>query len=83
MDGGPWTFEQNLLVYHKLKENEDPHLVKLSSIDIWVQAYDLPRGLISDNIFMNIGNFMGTFIKADSTNITGGWTLYKRVKVTM
>ncbi|KAK1376452.1 hypothetical protein POM88_032645 [Heracleum sosnowskyi] len=29
LDGGPWTFEQSLLVYHKLEGKEDPHLVNL------------------------------------------------------
>lgn len=27
IEGGPWSFKQNLLVFHKLDENEDPHLV--------------------------------------------------------
>lgn len=38
LEGGPWTFEQSLLVYHQLRENEDPHLVNLNRIDIWVQV---------------------------------------------
>lgn len=47
LDGGPWTFEQNLLVYHWLKDGEVPQSVPLHIIDIWVQVYDLPTGLIS------------------------------------
>ncbi|XP_074351624.1 uncharacterized protein At4g02000-like [Apium graveolens] len=83
LDGGPWTFEQNMLIYHKLQENEDPHLVKLKSMDIWVQIYDLPQGLVSENILTSIGNFVGSFIKIDAANFTGGWKLYKRIRVTM
>lgn len=46
LDGGPWTFEQSLLVYHRLQPNEDPHLVPLNSMDIWLQIYDVPKGLV-------------------------------------
>ncbi|WOH11863.1 hypothetical protein DCAR_0831359 [Daucus carota subsp. sativus] len=83
LEGGPWTFEQSLLVSHKLGEHEDPHLVKLNKIDIWVQIYDLPQGFISENILMSIGKFIGSFVKTDPANLTGGWKLYQRIRVTM
>lgn len=83
LDGGPWTFEQNLLVYHCLKDNEDPHLVSLNSMDIWVQVYDLPKEMVSDSILRSIGNYVGSFVKADPANISGGWRMYMRVRVTM
>lgn len=54
LDGGPWTFEQSLLVYYHIKDNEDPHLVPLNSTDLWVQLYDLPKGMMSENILRNI-----------------------------
>lgn len=83
LDRGPWTFEQSLFVYHKLEGNEDPHLIILNKSDIWVQAYDLPKGLVSENILMNIGNFMGIFVKSDPTNFNRGWRMYARVRVTI
>lgn len=69
LDGGPWTFEQSLLVYHQAKEGEDPHLVSLNRMDIWVQIYDLPKELVFENIFRSIGNYVGTFVQADPRNI--------------
>ncbi|XP_074346275.1 uncharacterized protein LOC141685050 [Apium graveolens] len=83
LDGGPWTFEQNLLVYHWLKDSEVPRSVPLHTIDIWVQVYDLPTCLISENVFKNIGNYVGEFIKSDTTNINGGWKLYSRIRIKM
>lgn len=83
LDGGPWTFEQSLLVYHKLEGNEDPHLVKLHRSDIWLQVYDLPQGLVSENILVNIGNFVGKFVKSDPANFNGGWRMYARIRITM
>lgn len=63
--------------------NEDPHLVNLHTSDMWVQVYDLPNGFISENIFTNIGNFVGKFVKSDPSNLSEGWRMYARVRVTM
>ncbi|XP_074374021.1 uncharacterized protein LOC141714399 [Apium graveolens] len=40
VEGGPWTFEQSLLILHKLGETEDVNTVALNKIYIWVQVYD-------------------------------------------
>lgn len=34
IEGGLWTFEKNLPVYHNLDENKDPHRVPLSKTDM-------------------------------------------------
>lgn len=83
LDGGPWTFEQSLLVYHQLLEGEDPHCIKFNLVDIWLQVYDLPQGLVSENIFRSIGDYVGKFVKTDLANINGGWKMYSRIRVTM
>lgn len=83
LEGGPWTFEQSLLVYHCLLEGEDPFAVKLNTMDIWLQIYDLPRGLISENILQSIGDYVGKFIKSDPTNMNGGWKMFLRIRITM
>lgn len=38
LEGGPWSFEQSMLVCHQLSCNEDPHTVKLQEADMWVQV---------------------------------------------
>ncbi|KAL8106880.1 hypothetical protein AgCh_023609 [Apium graveolens] len=72
LEVGPWTFEQNLVVYHQINGDVDPRLVKLNKIDKWIQVYDLLKGFQSENILMNIENFVGTFVKMDSANNTVG-----------
>lgn len=83
IEGGPWTFEQSLLVYHRLQPNEDPHLVPLNSMDIWLQVYDVPKGLVLDKVLQSIGNYVGNFVKTDPMNTKEPWRLYVRVRVTM
>lgn len=50
LDGGPWTFGQDLLVYHQVGEHEDPHLNKLIKYDIWIKAYDQLKGFSFDKL---------------------------------
>lgn len=83
LEGGPWTFEQNLLVTHQLQEGDDPHTVLLNYMDIWVQLYDIPNGCFSEKIIQGIGNYVGKLIKTDPLNLNGMWKAYARVRVTM
>ncbi|XP_074356269.1 uncharacterized protein LOC141695969 [Apium graveolens] len=83
IEGGPWTFEQSLLLHQSLKANEDPQRVQLNTMDIWVQIYDLPNGMMSEKVFQSIGNSIGMFVKSDSNNIEGGWKPYVRIRVCM
>lgn len=34
LDRGPWTFEQSLLLHHKLEANEDPYQLQLNTTDM-------------------------------------------------
>lgn len=83
VDGGPWTFEQSLLLHHKLETNEDAHLVQLNKMEIWVQVYDIPIGMLSSKLMESIGNYVGSFVKADPQNLNGGWKMYYRIRVVM
>lgn len=80
IEGGPWTFEQSLLVYKKLEGNENPLQVRLDTMEIWVQVYDIPTWMISDRVLQSIGNYVGCFIKLDPNNIFGAWRPYVRVR---
>lgn len=83
IDGGPWTFEQSLLLYRRLENNEDACLITLNRMEIWVQIYDLPTCMLSSKIMESIGNYVGVFVKADPQNLNGGWKIYYRIRVVM
>lgn len=83
IEGGPWTFEQCLLVYHILEDNENPHTVPLKNMDIWMQIYDVPKGMISEKLLQSIGDFVGKFVKSDPSNINGVWKMFSRIRVTL
>lgn len=83
VDGGPWSFEQSTFIVPKLKDNEDPHIVKLHEFKIWVRIYDLPRGCVSENILKNIGMTIGRYVKSEPINMGGMCKSYMRIRVVM
>lgn len=83
VEGGLWSFEHANLVFSQLGETEDPHLVALTDIEIWVQVYDIPQGCLSQNILKSVGASIGKYVKSDPTNFNGAWKPYVRVRVAM
>lgn len=81
LEGGPWTFDNQYLILHHLKQGEHPIQIPLYLIPFWVQIYELPVGYISEGVGKQIGNFIGTFLEYDVTNNAGFWRQYMRVRV--
>ncbi|XP_074327899.1 uncharacterized protein LOC141665815 [Apium graveolens] len=81
LEGGPWSFEQATLVLHQLVTREDPSAVKLQDVEMWVQVYDIPRGLLSENILRSVDNLVGKFIRMDTNALDGVWKPYARIRV--
>lgn len=81
IEGGPWSFEQAMLVYHQVQDGEDPTAVPLQHVEMWVQIYDIPRGFLSENILKSVGSSIGTYIKSDQNTFVGGWKPYVRIRV--
>ncbi|KAK5775144.1 hypothetical protein PVK06_043013 [Gossypium arboreum] len=69
LKGSPWTINNHLLVLHKLQWGEDPLKVPLILTPFWVQIHDVPIGLFSKNLAVQLGNFIGKFIEYDGSNL--------------
>lgn len=81
VDSGPWAFEQGMLVYKQLAWGKDPKVIPLKEVEIWIQVYDIPKGLVSENILKGIANYIGEYVKTDPTNLNGLWKAYYRIRV--
>lgn len=81
INGGPWSFDNALLVTSVIKQGEDPTKVPLVEVDIWVQIYDLPVGLMSETVGKQLGNFFGSFLQYDSNNNSSIWREFMRLKI--
>lgn len=81
MNGGPWTYDNQFLILHRLSQGEVPTQVPLHAIPLCVQIYELPIGYISEAIGKQLGAFIGRFIEYDNSNNAGFWRTYMRIRV--
>lgn len=81
--GGPWSFDNALLVLNIVKPGEDPTSVSLTDIDFWIQIHDLPVGYMSEVVGKQLGNFFGTFLEYDANNNSSIWREFMRLKIRM
>ena len=79
--GSPWTFNNHLLVLHKLQKGEDPLKVSLIYSPLWVQLYNVPIGFISKNLAIQMGNFIGEFMEYDGSSLGKESRNFMRIKV--
>lgn len=49
IEGSPWSFNRRALVISRMEENVNPRCVRLNSLDLWVQIYDLRSGFMSQD----------------------------------
>ncbi|XP_019191497.1 PREDICTED: uncharacterized protein LOC109186037 [Ipomoea nil] len=83
LDEGPWSFDNNTLVFRHVMVGVRPGDVELTSVDMWVQMYDLPVGYTSDVVLEQAANFIGTFVKMDDCFPGAPWKTFHRVRVSI
>ncbi|KAK5793209.1 hypothetical protein PVK06_034347 [Gossypium arboreum] len=81
LKGAPRTFNNHLLMLHKLQWEEDPLQVPLFFTPFWVQIYDVPIRLFFENLAVQLGNFVGSFLEYDESNLGKENRNYMRVRV--
>lgn len=79
--GSPWTFNNHLLLLHKLQLTEDPLIVPLIYTPFWVQIHDIPAGFFSERLAIQLGNFIGTHMEYDGSNLEKENRNFMRIRV--
>uniref|UniRef100_A0A803P497 Zinc knuckle CX2CX4HX4C domain-containing protein n=1 Tax=Cannabis sativa TaxID=3483 RepID=A0A803P497_CANSA len=79
LEGTPWTFNKVPLIIQRLKVGENPRMVPLNTMEIWVQVYNLRVGFMSDRVLKACGAYIGKFVSSCLKNYTGIWREYLRV----
>lgn len=83
MNDCPWSFNRRALIMQRMKEGDIPRNIALSSLDLWMQVYDLKPGFMSEKILTEVGNYVGKFVASCPSNLTGVWRDYFRIRVTV
>lgn len=59
LTNGPWSFDGAILVVNSIKAREDPTMVFLNEMEMWIQIYNIPVGLMNERVGKQLGNFLG------------------------
>ncbi|KAH1122442.1 hypothetical protein J1N35_005602 [Gossypium stocksii] len=81
LDGLPWFFNHHLIIFHRLEGGEDPNLVPLWHTLFWVHVHNLPVDLTSEGTARQLGDFVGKFLKYDTSLIAKGVGSYIHIRV--
>ncbi|MBA0706646.1 hypothetical protein Golax_018743, partial [Gossypium laxum] len=79
--GTPWFFNNHLLILKKILYGDNPAVMELNFIEFWVQVHELPRGLMSESMAVQLGNFCGKFLEYDFHSPLLGQKTYMRIRV--
>jgi hypothetical protein len=81
LKGGPWTFDNNMLILEQVQIGMQIECVPLVHIDMWVQVHDLPMGLMKEVVGVKLANYIGAFVEYDKNNTTSFWRQFMRIRV--
>lgn len=79
--GGPWSFDNYMLVLERLTPGRSMTAIPLQNIDNWVQVYDLSVGFMTEMVGKLLENYSGEFLEFDKNNKSGPWRAYMRIRV--
>lgn len=68
------------MILYYLQQGEDPLKVPLIHTPFWVQIHDVSVGLFSENLAVQLGNFLGEFLEYDESGIGKENRNYIRVR---
>ena len=81
--GGPWTYDNHLLILYWIQPGECPNQIPLNFIYILVQIFYLPSSYMSESVGKQLGNYIGFFLEYDTKNNGGSIKEYMRLRVSM
>lgn len=81
LEGGPWLYDQALLVFEEIKGNERYSRLEFKFASFWIHFTDLPRVCLSRKWAERLGNAEGEFERLDLDKMETEWGDSLRVKV--
>ncbi|KAF7141710.1 hypothetical protein RHSIM_Rhsim06G0052000 [Rhododendron simsii] len=81
LNGGPWNFENHLLVVQPWEPGMKADQVLFSSVAFWVQLWGLPFEFVTPAIGDVIGRRIGTLLSVDNREVVGERGRFIRIRV--
>ncbi|KAL0405584.1 UNVERIFIED_CONTAM: hypothetical protein Slati_3872300, partial [Sesamum latifolium] len=81
LDGGPWTFDRNLLILQPMEDTDDPGGINLDWCPFVVHIHDIPINLRTDQVFISVGNKICQYVEVLSKEGNLTWNSSVRVRI--
>uniref|UniRef100_A0A803NGH4 CCHC-type domain-containing protein n=1 Tax=Cannabis sativa TaxID=3483 RepID=A0A803NGH4_CANSA len=81
IEGSPWTYDRKQLLIERLKPGQNPRLIAINTLDMWVQIHELRSGFKTDWAIREAARYIGQYVDTDPNNFQGVWRDYLRVRV--
>lgn len=81
LNGGPWSFDNFMLVLEKLPMGVAIQNIPLYHINFWIQAHNISVGLMTELVGRHLANFVGEFLEYVASNNSSIWRRYMRLSV--
>lgn len=65
LKGGPWSFDNQLLLLTKWRKGMNAENVRLNQASLWVQIWGAPFGMISTRVAIEVGNRLGEVVEVE------------------
>ena len=83
MRGGPWSFDNQLLLLQRWKKGMTVGNIKMESASLWVQIWDAPFDTISSQVTREVGSRLGTVKEVERRNKKDDINMFMRVQVAL
>ncbi|KAF4368650.1 hypothetical protein F8388_003351 [Cannabis sativa] len=70
IEGSPWTYDRKQMSIQRLKPGENPRMVVLNSLDMWVQIRGLKTGFKTDWARREAAKYIGILVTSDPNNFS-------------
>ncbi|XP_050242020.1 uncharacterized protein LOC126690971 [Quercus robur] len=83
MRGGPWSFDNQLLLLKRWKKGMTMGNIQLDSASLWVQIWDAPFDMISSQVAREVGSRLGTVEEVERRHRKDDINMFMRVRVAL
>ena len=83
LQGGPWSFDNQLLMLKRWKAGMSSKNVVLEHASMWIQIWGVPFDMMASKVAMEIGNKMGVVEDVERWRRSKEQNLFLRVRVAL
>ena len=83
MRGGPWTFDNQLLLLQRWKKGMTVGNIHMEFTSFWVQIWDAPFDMILSQVVREVGSWLGTVEEVERRNRKDDINMFMRVRVAL